>query len=132
MVAKKKSSKKKSPKRTIRSWRPKDELALLGLLDFTIKYGQSFDENHIVGRLCSAGGTYEYDWKQINRKLDYLYHNFALESRSKTDLYVKGSACLTGLPEEEQTAVDQVVQRLEEQSKPVWSKLSDHYIVRSI
>jgi hypothetical protein len=104
-------------------WDPVDDWALLGLLDFCIKYPHvlPFNEENVVGRLPSAGSLHDgYTWGQINHKLYRLWRGYASEdSKMKADIYVEGSACLAGLPEVEKCAVKSNVERLEKLLKPV-------------
>lgn len=92
-------------------------MALIGLLDFSIKHTRvfPFTEENVVGHLCAAGSSHNgYTWDQINRKLSSLWSNKGSDnSLSKSDLYVEGSACLIGLTEDEQSAVDLIIERLE-------------------
>jgi hypothetical protein len=104
-------------------WDSEDETALLGLLDFCIKHKHAFpfNEENVVGRLCPAGNSCDiYTWDQINRKLDQLWRTFGGDdSPNKADIYVKGSACLAGLAEDERSAIKSEVERLEKLLKPV-------------
>jgi hypothetical protein len=111
-------------------WDSADEAALLGLLDFCIKHKRvfPFNEENVVGRLCPTGNPYDiYTWDQINRKLDQLWRTFGRDdSPNKADIYVKGSACLAGLTEDERGltedergAIDLEVERFEKLLKPV-------------
>lgn len=103
-------------------WAPEDELALFGLLDFCIKHARvfPFTEENVVGRLCSAGSSHDgYTWDQINRKLNTLWGKFGRrDSVNKADMYVEGSTSFS-LTEDERSAVESSVERLEELLKPV-------------
>jgi hypothetical protein len=103
-------------------WDSEVEAALLGLLDFCIKHKHAipFNEENVVGRLYPTGNPYDiYTWDQINRKLHHLWRTFGRgDSPNKADIYVKGSACLN-LEEDEQSAIESEVERLEKLLKPV-------------
>lgn len=104
-------------------WDPEDDWALLGFLDFCIKHTHvfPFNEGNVVGRLSTAGSLHDgYTWDQIKRRLDQLWRTLgSIDSLNKADIYVEGSACLAGLPEDEQSAVKSNVARLEKLLKPV-------------
>jgi hypothetical protein len=101
-----------------RKWGPDSTFALIGLLDFSIT------EENVVSHLCVAGSPHnDYTWNQINRKLGSLWERKGSDySLNKADIYVEGSACLVGLTEDAQSAVDLIVERLEKLLlKPVGS-----------
>lgn len=106
-------------------WPKDDEWALLGLLDFCIKYARPFNEENVTAHLCSAGSLYDdYTWTQVTGKLSRLYNSCGSEKcTSEADLYKKGSACLTGLREEfVERPIEPIVERLENLLKPVCLK----------
>ena len=117
-------------------WDQEDDWALLGLLDFCIKHKDvfPFTEGFVVGRLRSAGSSHDgYTWDQINRRLDHLWRTLGNnDSRNKADIYIEGSACLVGLPENEQSAITSNVERLEKQLKPVCLELFLRTVTRLI
>jgi hypothetical protein len=104
-------------------WDPEDKWALLGLLDFCIKHMRvfPFNEENVVANLRSAGSSHDgYTWDQINRKLGQLWRTLGRrDSLSKAEIYIKGSACLAGLTEDQRRAVELNVERLEKRLKPV-------------
>lgn len=104
-------------------WNEEDVWAILGLLDFCIKHAHAFpfNEGNVVGRLRSAGSSHGgYTWDQINRKLKHLWKTLgSIDSLDEADIYVKGSACLAGLREDERSAIRSNVVRLEKLLKPV-------------
>ncbi|TGO25011.1 hypothetical protein BPAE_0089g00150 [Botrytis paeoniae] len=105
------------------SWSIESECALFGLLDFCIKHAHvfPFNEENVAGRLCSTSGSNEsYTWDQITRKLEYIWREFGrIDSLSKADIYVHGSACFNYLTEDEQRVVGLNVEQWERTLKPI-------------
>ncbi|KAM3149919.1 hypothetical protein ABEW05_009780 [Botrytis cinerea] len=105
------------------SWNTESECALFGLLDFCIKHKNifPFNEENVVGRLCSTSGSNEsYSWDQITRKLEYIWREFGrIDSLSKADIYIHGSACFNYLTGDEQRTVDLNVEQWEKTLKSI-------------
>ncbi|KAF5871500.1 uncharacterized protein Bfra_008018 [Botrytis fragariae] len=105
------------------SWSIESECALFGLLDFCVKHAHvfPFNEENVAGRLCSTSDSNEsYTWDQITRKLEYIWREFGkIDSLSKADIYVHGSACFNYFTEDEQRVVDLNVEQWEKTLKPI-------------